>query len=150
MTSGCETGIASLVIREPDSNTPGLRWRRRSRAQISYPTTKPWRPFRFPIPTDAHVVATAVAAQATTIVTYNGSHFPAAVLAPFRLRQETPDAFCRRLFDEAREGVVEGARLHRASLKRPPFDPDLYLDHLQSQLELKQTADLLRMVQDLI
>ncbi len=98
---------------------------------------------------DVHVIATAVAAQAKTIVTYNGRHFPNRILAPLALRTETPDEFCARLFDEAQADIIEGARTHRASLRRPSYDPGRYLDHLES-LELKRTADLLRAMQGLI
>jgi predicted nucleic acid-binding protein len=94
---------------------------------------------------DAHVIATAVAAQAKTIVTYNERHFPNRILTPLGLRTESPDAFCARLFSEAPADVIEGARIHRASLKRPSFDRGLYLDHLEL-LELNRTADLLRTV----
>src|SRR5262249_48813996 len=55
---------------------------------------------RLPDPDDVHVVATAVSASADTIVTYNQSDFPEDVLAPFRLRTETPDAFCSRIFHD--------------------------------------------------
>jgi predicted nucleic acid-binding protein len=92
---------------------------------------------------DAHVVASAVAANAASIVTYNERHFPDRTLAPFGLRAETPDTFCSRLFEEAQAEVIEGARLHRASLHRPPYDPAEYLAHLVS-LELERTASLLR------
>jgi hypothetical protein len=94
---------------------------------------------------DVHVIATAVAAQAKTIVTYNGRHFPNRTLAPLGLRAESPDAFCLRLFGEAPADVTEGARNHRASLKRPPYDRGPYLDHLEL-LGLNRTADLLRTV----
>jgi hypothetical protein len=36
---------------------------------------------------DAHVVATAVAAQAKSIVTYNGQHFPDRILGPQAARR---------------------------------------------------------------
>jgi predicted nucleic acid-binding protein len=49
---------------------------------------------------DIHAVATAVAAQAKSIVTYNVRHFSDAVLGPLGLRVETPDEFCARLFHE--------------------------------------------------
>jgi hypothetical protein len=103
-----------------------------------------------PDPHDAHVIATAVAAQAVTIVTYNEAHFPAAALASLGLRQEIPDVFCMRLFRQDRAGIIEGARRHRESLKRPSFDADSYLDHLRSHLELRRTAELLRTVRNQI
>ena len=95
---------------------------------------------------DLHVVAVAVTAHAKSIVTYNIRHFPDRLLGPIGLRAETPDEFCARLFHEARTEVIEGARLHRASLRRPSYKPGSYLDHLAS-LELERTADLLRTCQ---
>lgn len=56
---------------------------------------------------DAHVVATAVAAHATSIVTYNGRHFPSRTLVPYGLRAETPDEFCVRLLGKAEAEVIE-------------------------------------------
>jgi PIN domain len=91
---------------------------------------------------DVHVVATAVAAEANTIVTFNEKHFPAELLGPIGLRVETPDWFCSRLFQSAGAELVEGARLHRESLKSPAYDARQYLGHLASQ-ELKGIADLL-------
>jgi hypothetical protein len=99
---------------------------------------------------DVLVVATAIAAQASTIVTYNVSHFPKKILAPLGLRRETPDAFCACLFVELETEVTEGARLHRASMKRPAYGPDEYLAHLAAKLELKRTAQLLRKVKNVI
>ena len=92
---------------------------------------------------DTHIVATAVAAQASSIVTYNRRHFPDRILAPLGLCTETPDEFCSRLFDQGQTDVIEGARLHRASLKRPTYDPGEYLAHLAA-LEFKRTSDLLQ------
>jgi predicted nucleic acid-binding protein len=99
---------------------------------------------------DIHVVATAVAAEADTIITYNGPHFPSHILAPLGLRTERPDAFCARLFGKAQIEITEGVRLHRASMKRPAYDRDEYLDHLEINLVLERTAQLLRTVQGVI
>ncbi len=104
---------------------------------------------RLPDPEDVHVVATAVAAEANAIVTYNKKHFPKEVLSPMGLRAETPDLFCVRLIRKNLPLLIEGARLHRASLKKPSFDPPEYLNHLEGQ-DLKQTAGLLRGSQHLI
>ena len=96
-----------------------------------------------PDASDTHVVATAIAGRATFIVTYNRRHFPARILAPLGLRTETPDEFCSRLFDRAQAEVIEGASLHRASLKKPAYDRSAYLAHLKG-LDFSRTADLLR------
>jgi predicted nucleic acid-binding protein len=102
-----------------------------------------------PDPEDVHVVATAVASEANVIVTYNERHFPKEILGPLRLAAETPDLFCVRLIRENAPPVIEGARLHRASLKKPPFARPEYLDHLAG-LDLKETATLLRAWQHLV
>jgi predicted nucleic acid-binding protein len=102
-----------------------------------------------PDPDDVHVLATAVAAEANAIVTYNERHFPREILGPLGLRAETPDFFCTRLIRDNPLPVVEGARLHRASLKNPAFARRNYLDHLVS-LDLKETATLLQAPQHLI
>src|SRR5262249_31928786 len=57
---------------------------------------------------DVHVVATAVAAEANSIVTYNEKHFPEQVVAPLGLRAETPDFFCARLGGENSRLAIEG------------------------------------------
>ena len=93
---------------------------------------------------DVHVVATAIAAQASTIVTYNTRHFPRPLLDPLGLHAEAPDAFCERRFADAEPDVIEGARLHRASLKRPPYEVDAYLDYLETKLGLNATSRRLR------
>jgi predicted nucleic acid-binding protein len=84
---------------------------------------------KLPDMSDVHVVATAVAAKANSIVTYNKSDFPKPIVRPLGIRIETPDIFCAWLIDEARVLVIEGARLHRASLKKPPYDSRSYLEH---------------------
>ena len=101
-----------------------------------------------PDPDDVHVVATAISAEADTIVTYNESDFPNDVLALVGLRKETPDLFCARIFAETQIEFIEGARLHRASLKKPPYDRGPYLDHVESRLGLRLTANLLRPFHD--
>jgi hypothetical protein len=113
------------------------------------PDSKTSVSFRLPDPDDVHVVATAVAAEANVIVTYNEKHFPEEVLGPIGLRAETPDLFCVRLIGESPLLVVEGTRLHRASLRKPPFSAGSYLDHIELQ-GLKRTAGLLRPSQHLI
>jgi len=113
------------------------------------PDGKTLASFHLPDPGDVHVVAAAVAAEATTIVTYNGRHFPKEVLIPLGLRVETPDLFCTRLISESAPIVTEGTRLHRASLRKPPFNAGDYLDHLERQ-GMEHTAGLLRALQHLI
>jgi hypothetical protein len=69
---------------------------------------------------DAHVVATALAAEARWIVTDNIGDFPCRLLAPLGLRALRPDAFCAALIacDPAR--VLAAAAAHRAALPPAP------------------------------
>lgn len=66
-----------------------------------------------PDPNDRHVLAAALEAGASVIVTHNLRHFPPAALAPHDLRAEAPDAFLTALHltQPALVGaVVEAAR----------------------------------------
>jgi hypothetical protein len=107
------------------------------------PDSKISASLRLPDPSDVHVVATAVAAEANIVVTYNEKDFPKEVLGPLVIKAETPDLFCLRLLSESPSLVIEGARLHRASLKKPPFDARGYLDHLERQ-GFERTVGVLR------
>jgi predicted nucleic acid-binding protein len=80
---------------------------------------------------DRHVLAAAIAAKASVIVTFNLSDFPKAVLAPFRVRALHPDAFLISLLDQEPVACLEGLRKHWASLRRPPKTRDEYLEALR-------------------
>src|SRR5437588_521715 len=51
------------------------------------------RKVTLPDPDDRHVLAAALACAADVIVTFNTKDFPAAVLTPFGVVAENPDAF---------------------------------------------------------
>lgn len=59
---------------------------------------------------DVHVLATAVAASADLIITWNAQDFPRGVLAEEGLRREDPDRFLLDLWQEAPEDVEGAAR----------------------------------------
>lgn len=80
---------------------------------------------------DAHVVMTAIVADASTIVTFNDRDFPGRILSCYGLRAERPDVFCERIFPARAAQFVAGAREQRARLKKPARDPDDYLRHLK-------------------
>ncbi len=69
---------------------------------------------------DRHVLAAAVVAKASVIVTFNLSDFPKAALAPFRVRAVHPDAFLLSLLKQEPAAFLEGLRKHRAL---PPPSP---------------------------
>lgn len=79
---------------------------------------------------DAHVVATAVAAKAHVIITYNIRDFAPQVLERYGLIRLRPDPFCVDLFASRQTQVLAGVRAHRASLRRTPMSPAQYIDHL--------------------
>jgi len=80
---------------------------------------------------DRHVLAAAIAAKASVIVTFNLSDFPKAVLAPFRVRALHPDTFLVSLLRKEPAAFLEGLRKHRASLRRPPKTREEYLEALR-------------------
>ncbi|MFC7472991.1 PIN domain-containing protein [Dankookia sp. GCM10030260] len=86
---------------------------------------------------DAHVVATALAAEARWIVTDNTADFPRRLLAPLGLRALRPDAFCAELLalDPAR--ALAAAAAHRARLPPGADHPALLADR---RMSLPRTA----------
>ncbi|WP_431267900.1 PIN domain-containing protein [Dankookia sp. P2] len=72
---------------------------------------------------DAHVVATALAAEARWIVTDNTGDFPRWLLAPLGLQALRPDAFCAALIGLDPARVLAAAAAHRAGLPPGPGYP---------------------------
>ena len=95
-----------------------------------------------PDPDDRHVLAAAIEAKASVIVTFNLSDFPASILKAYHIRAMHPDKYLVSLFDDATELFLMGVRDHRASLKRPPKTVDEYLDTLKAS-NLTKLADRL-------
>lgn len=96
-----------------------------------------------PDPDDRHVVAAALKAGASAIVTFNVQDFPAEALASYGLEAVHPDAFVRALYEAESARVVEVARRHRATLRRPPLTVAEYLAVLE-RAGLERTAEVLR------
>jgi hypothetical protein len=98
---------------------------------------------------DAHVIATAVAAEATIIVTENISDFPRHVLDRFGMSAARIDDFCVRLYGTDRHAFLPGARAHRESMKRPAFAPADYVALLAREtFRMPRTAAALAPHQD--
>jgi hypothetical protein len=96
-----------------------------------------------PDPDDRHVLAAAIRAGASVIVTCNLADFPPHVLKEFDIEAQHPDEFIRHLLDLAPGLVIEAAENHRKSLKNPPKTVEEYLAALELQ-DLAQTASALR------
>lgn len=84
-----------------------------------------------PDPNDRHVLAAAIQASASHIVTYNLSDFPASVLEEHRVKAKHPDIFLAALMDENPVPFIEAVRAHRAALKNPPKSVEDYIDTLR-------------------
>lgn len=96
-----------------------------------------------PDPDDRHVVAAAIHAGASLIVTFNLKDFPPEALGPYNLAAQHPDDFIVDLLDLHLAGVLEAAASHRRSLKNPHKTADEYLDTLQAQ-GLTQSVAVMR------
>ncbi len=73
-----------------------------------------------PDPDDRHVLAVAIRARASVIVTANLGDFPAAALLPHSLVAIHPDGFFGGLLDLDPERVLQVVAEQAAALKNPP------------------------------
>ena len=95
-----------------------------------------------PDPDDRHVLAAAIEAKASVIVTFNLKDFPASALEVYGVRAMHPDKYLVVLFEDAPELFLVAIKEHRASLKRPPKTVDDYIETLKSN-HLPKLAALL-------
>ena len=96
-----------------------------------------------PDPDDRHVVATAIAASASLIVTSNLSDFPVGPLTRYGLEAVSPDEFVHRLILDDVDAVAEVIEQQAASLRNPPMTTDELLDGLEV-VGLTRTVNALR------
>ena len=81
-------------------------------------------------PKDRHVLATAVLAQASVIVTANVRHFSEAALAPWGVVARTPDRFLVDLFGVDPTRMVRIIHEQAAPLRHPPLTADQLLTNI--------------------
>jgi predicted nucleic acid-binding protein len=93
-----------------------------------------------PDPDDRHVVAAAIEAKASAIVTWNLRDFPAAALRPFGLHRISPDAFLMDLYDAAPDLVIAAVTSARANLRESAGTAAAFIEALRRQ-KLKRFAD---------
>ena len=96
-----------------------------------------------PDPDDRHVLAAAITAGATVIITFNLRDFPEDRLSPYGIKAVHPDEFVLMLLNEAPDTVCAVAEEHRQALQNPPKTREQYLDTLNKQ-GLIETAKRLR------
>ena len=86
-----------------------------------------------PDPDDCHVLAAALAAGASTILTMNLRDFPTAALSPLRVKAVHPDAFLCGLYDADPELLLASAEAAHTNLSRSAPSIADYLDSLERQ-----------------
>jgi len=96
-----------------------------------------------PDPEDRHVLAAAIRAGASVIVTFNLDDFPDSILEPFGIQAQHPDQFISHLIQIDPYAVCDAAKRQRASLQKPPYSVNEFLDILARQ-GLPQTVRKLR------
>ena len=97
---------------------------------------------QLPDANDRHVLAAAIHAGASHIITCNLRDFPNDVLAPFGIKAVSPDDFLVRLIDENAEVVLAAVKRQRTRLKNPPKTVEEYLATLEKQGLFKMVAFL--------
>ncbi len=86
-----------------------------------------------PDPDDRHVVAAAIAAKATLILTWNLRHFPARVLKARGLVRQTPDAFLTDLYDQVPQLLLASLANARRNLSKSGLSAEEFLKVLRQQ-----------------
>jgi hypothetical protein len=87
----------------------------------------------FPDKNDRHVLAAAIHATCSVIVTYNIKDFPKDTLDKYGIEAQHPDEFIIYLIDLSPEIVCMAIRRHRLTLKNPPKIAEEYLATLKKQ-----------------
>ncbi|MDR3360198.1 MAG: PIN domain-containing protein, partial [Bifidobacteriaceae bacterium] len=78
----------------------------------------------FPDPDDLHVVAAAVAAGATTVVTANVRDFPEAAMAKLGITVQSPDQLLLDLLENDPQGMIDVVAKVAGSLRNPTRTPN--------------------------
>jgi predicted nucleic acid-binding protein len=88
---------------------------------------------QLPDPDDRHVLAAAIRAQASIILTFNIKDFPATTLKRYGIIAQHPDEFLMHLISMAPDTVCSAIKRLRANLKNPPISAWQYLAILKKQ-----------------
>lgn len=102
-----------------------------------------------PDPGDRHVLAAAIRAEASVIVTYNLSDFPSGELKQYGIRSQHPDDFILRLLEIDPQKVIGAIREQRANIHNPAKSAEELLATYEQQ-RLVKTVSQLRQVIHLI
>jgi hypothetical protein len=89
---------------------------------------------------DRHVVAAAVTARASIVVTWNVRDFPAAELQKHGLVRQTPDVFLTNLFGQMPDATIQAAKGARRNLRRSKVPAKEFVDVLRRQRLVRFTS----------
>jgi len=149
-----EEWISNLLEKRPDLTRAQLE-RTRQCMDLAVPDclvtgyARVIRSLDLPDPDDRHVLAAAIQAHASTIVTFNIGDFPSRALRPFGIAASHPDQFVQSLIAIDSASVARAAKLQRASLRNPPKTVEEFLNTLEEQ-GLPKTVSHLRKLTDLL
>ncbi len=96
-----------------------------------------------PDPDDRHVVAAAITAGASSILTWNLRDFPTRELKKYGLVRQNPDVFLTDLYDKASDLTVASLANARRNLNKTRVSASDFIDILKSQ-KLSQLATRLK------
>ena len=88
---------------------------------------------QLPDENDRHILAAAIRAKASVIVTYNLSDFPSSLLKEYGIIAQHPDLFIIQLIHLAPSMVCTAIKRLRLSLKNPSKTVNEYLSILEKQ-----------------
>ncbi|GLR60434.1 PIN domain-containing protein [Rhizobium indigoferae] len=98
---------------------------------------------KLPDTDDRHVLAAAIAAKASLIVSWNAKDFPIEILKPFRVTCISPDAFLIGLYGQYPDALIESVALARSNLRTSLPSHEDFVEAVERQ-GLKAVADILR------
>ena len=140
-------------MRNVAANAPGLSVERlgvtKQLMNIALPTAtvvgyeKHIQTVSLPDPDDRHVLAAAIEADASHILTWNLRDFPASALKKHGLVRQTPDAFLAGLYDQAPQLLLASLANARRNLSRSSPSAEGFIDMLRDQ-KLVQLVNRLR------
>jgi hypothetical protein len=102
-----------------------------------------------PDPDDRHVVAAAIEAGASMIVTWNLRDFPVAELRKHGLARQSPDAFLVGLHEQAPDMLIGSLANARRNLSRSRVSAAGFMDILRDQRLVEPAARIEMHVDDL-
>lgn len=140
-------------MRNLAANTPALPIERliatrdRMKAVLPEADVTNYRPLveslNLPDPDDRHVLAAAIAGNASVIVTWNLKDFPAPDLVPYSVTSQSPDDFLTDLHAAFPDAFISSVKRARHNLRKTTPPVDAFVDALQ-QGGLKKFSDVLR------